>query len=150
MDHEFYMQQALSLAADARAHGEVPIGAVLVLDGVIIAEAYNQPISLNDPSAHAEILALRSAGKALGNYRLLNTTLYVTLEPCAMCAAAMVHARIAKVIFATSDPKSGVVCSHLNFFEQPFLNHRVGWEGDCLQQEAAQLLTDFFKEKRNR
>ncbi len=148
MDHTFYMQRAFDLALQAADRGEVPVGAVIVFNNVIIAQAYNQPIATHDPTAHAEIIALRLAGKKLENYRLNNTTMYVTLEPCSMCAAAMVHARIAHVIFGASDQKSGAVCSHTSFFLQPFLNHQVTWEAGIMEKECGQLLSDFFKSKR--
>jgi tRNA(adenine34) deaminase len=148
ISHEFFMHRALELAQQAQAQGEVPIGAVLVFEQNIIGEGYNQPITLNDPTAHAEILALRAAGQQLHNYRLLNTTLFITLEPCAMCAAAIVHARVKTVIYAATDPKSGAVCSHLKFFEQSFLNHKVQVEQGPLQTQASALLTCFFKSKR--
>lgn len=146
--HEQYMQQALVQACQAQALGEVPIGAVLVYDDKVITVAKNTPISDSDPSAHAEINVLRQAAKKIGNYRLLNTTLYVTLEPCAMCAAAMIHARIQRLIYACDDPKSGAVTSHLQLFAQPMLNHRVYWQSGVLAAEASMLLKNFFKQKR--
>lgn len=146
-DHD-YMQHALHLAKQAEAVGEVPVGAVLVLDDTIIAETYNQPINLHDPCAHAEILALRAGAKALQNYRLLNTTLYVTLEPCAMCAAALIHARVKRVVYAAPDPKSGAVVSCLQLFDAPFINHRVQYESGLLADEARALLQNFFRRRR--
>ena len=146
--HEKYMQQALVQARSAQSSGEVPVGAVLVHDDKVIAAAKNTPISANDPSAHAEINVLRQAAKIMDNYRLVNTTLYVTLEPCAMCAAAMVHARIQQLVYACDDPKSGAVTSHLQLFAQPMLNHQVRWQGGVLAAEASALLKNFFKQKR--
>lgn len=145
---EYFMQRALLLAQQAEQEGEVPVGAVIVHDNKIIAEGYNQPITRHDPTAHAEIIALRAAGLARENYRLNECDLYVTLEPCLMCAAAMVHARIRKVVYAASDPKSGVVNSCSQCFEYDFFNHHVEAEGGLLQQEAAELLTSFFKKRR--
>ncbi len=142
------MQQALLQARLAEALGEVPIGAVLVYNDEIIAVAQNTPISASDPSAHAEINVLRFAAKKIGNYRLLGTTLYVTLEPCVMCAAAMVHARIQQLIYGCNDPKSGAVKSHLRLFKLPMLNHRVSYQDGVLANEASALLKNFFKQKR--
>ena len=143
-----YMQHALELAREAQASGEVPIGALLVHNNEIIATAYNQPIIKCDPTAHAEILALREGAQKLENYRLLDTTLYVTLEPCAMCAAALVHARVKRLVFATADPKAGAVISHFNLLDSPILNHKVAWEQGVLADEASELLKIFFRAKR--
>lgn len=143
-----WMRQALHLAEQAAAAGEVPVGALLVQDDVLIAEAHNQPISQHDPSAHAELQALRAAAAKCGNYRLLNTTLYVTLEPCMMCLGAMVHARIGRLVYAAADPKTGVIQSAAQLLELPFLNHRFSVTGGVLAEEAAQLLRTFFKQKR--
>jgi tRNA(adenine34) deaminase len=148
-DHD-YMQQALALAQTAAKNNEVPVGAVIVLQDTVIATAFNQPISLNDPCAHAEILALRSAANSLGNYRLLDTTLYVTLEPCAMCAAAMVHARIKRLVYATDDPKTGVVQSHLQLLNNPIMNHQVEVTSGILAEPAKKMLQAFFKERRKK
>ena len=143
-----YMQQALKLAREAQVNNEVPIGAVLVHNDEIIATTFNQPITQCDPTAHAEILALREGAKKLDNYRLLNTTLYVTLEPCAMCAAALVHARVKRLVFAAADPKAGAVVSHFQLLDSPILNHKVAWEQGVLADESAELLKGFFKARR--
>ena len=143
-----FMQLALVEAQKARALGEVPVGAVLVSDNQVIATGHNQPISNNDPSAHAEVAALRAAGKNLSNYRLPNTTLYVTLEPCMMCCGAIMHARISRVVYGAADAKTGCVHSVLNLFDNPQLNHHTMVEGGVLAEECAQVLKDFFKERR--
>ena len=145
---ELFMREALSLAEQGAALGEVPVGAVLVQDGEIIGRGFNSPISLNDPSAHAEVQAIRDAATQLQNYRLPDTTLYVTLEPCHMCAGLMVHARIARVVFAAREPRAGAVESQGSFFSQPFLNHRVEIKGGVLADQSAQLLKAFFKARR--
>jgi len=142
------MQQAIALAQLAGANQEVPIGAVLVHKGKIIGEGYNQPIKLNDPSAHAEIIAIRSAGQALKNYRLLDTTLYTTLEPCVMCAGAIVHARIKKVIYAAPDPRFGAIHSAFSLNEENQFNHHVEYHAGLLALESSQLIKEFFKNKR--
>ncbi|MCX7123981.1 MAG: tRNA adenosine(34) deaminase TadA [Gammaproteobacteria bacterium] len=143
------MQQALIEAKAAYDCGEVPVGAVLVYEGEIIARGRNRMIELNDPSAHAEILTLREAGSALSNYRLLDTTLYVTLEPCLMCFGALVHARIGRLVFAATDPKTGVCGSACEARDFPFLNHQFEIESGIMAEESSQLLKQFFKEKRN-
>lgn len=143
-----YMREALALAAHAKDRGEVPVGALLVFEGQVIARAANQPISAEDPTAHAEILVLRQGALFLKNYRLLNTTLYVTLEPCAMCAGAMVHARIQRLVFGAFDPKAGAAGSIMNILQDPRLNHRVQVEGGLLAEESALLLRDFFQARR--
>ncbi|MCY4044169.1 MAG: tRNA adenosine(34) deaminase TadA [Cellvibrionales bacterium] len=145
---ETFMRRALALAEQAGALGEVPVGAVLVQDGQIIGEGFNQPIRQHDPTAHAEIQAIRMAAHKLANYRLVNTTLYVTLEPCSMCAGALVHARVDRLIYAAAEPKAGVAESQQAFFESPFLNHRVMVMSGLLQLEASRLLSDFFKHRR--
>ena len=145
---ERWMRHALALAHNAEGLGEVPVGAVLVRDGVVIAEGWNSPISTHDPSAHAEMLALRAGGLAERNYRLLDTTLYVTLEPCVMCMGAIVHARIKRLVFGATDPKRGAVCSALQLADTEFLNHRVQWAGGVLAEECSTLLKDFFKPRR--
>jgi len=142
------MRHALRLAERARSEGEVPVGAVVVKDGVAVGEGWNRPIAAQDPSAHAEMVALRAAAAALGNYRLLDTTLYVTLEPCMMCAGAMVHARISRVVFGAGDPKTGVAGGVADLFAAPFVNHRIAVSGGVLAQECGALLTAFFKERR--
>ena len=143
-----FMQLALVEAQKARALGEVPVGAVLVSDNQVIATGHNQPISNNDPSAHAEVAALRAAGQNLSNYRLPNTTLYVTLEPCMMCCGAIMHARISRVVYGAADAKTGCVHSVLNLFDNPQLNHHTMVEGGVLAEACAQVLKDFFKERR--
>lgn len=142
------MRRALGLAARARAEGEVPVGAVVVKDGQAIGEGWNRPIAAHDPSAHAEMVALRAAAAVLGNYRLLDTTLYVTLEPCMMCAGAIVHARVSRVVFGAIDPKTGVAGGAVDIFTAPFVNHRVEVSGGVLAEECGGLLTAFFKERR--
>ena len=146
-DREF-MEAALAEAHEAEAEGEVPVGAVVVRDGEIIARAHNQPVGLNDPTAHAEILALRAAAERLGNYRLTGCDLYVTLEPCAMCAGALVHARVRRLVYAATDPKAGAVASLLRLLEAPHLNHRVEVGSGVLAEEAAALLQRFFALRR--
>lgn len=143
-----WMTLALQQAEQARLRGEVPVGAVLVLNGALVAAGYNQPIGLHDPSAHAEVVALRGAGQALQNYRLPGLEMFVTLEPCAMCAMAMMHARISRVVFAASDPKTGAAGSVLNLFEVPELNHHTQVEGGVMAAESAALLQAFFRERR--
>lgn len=145
---ELFMCEALRLADQGGALGEVPVGAVLVQDGEIIGRGFNSPISLNDPSAHAEVQAIRDAATRLQNYRLPDTTLYVTLEPCHMCAGLIVHSRIARVVFAASEPRAGALESQGCFFSQSFLNHRVEMSGGVLAQESAQMLKAFFKARR--
>lgn len=147
---ENWMRYALQLAQRAALQGEVPVGAVLVQDDNILGEGWNQPISLNDPSAHAEMLAMRAAGQAAANYRLPNTTLYVTLEPCSMCAGAMIHARIARVVFGAYDPKTGAAGSLFSVLNDPRHNHQVQISGGVLAEECAELLRTFFRERRLR
>ena len=149
VDQDF-MQLALKQAYLAEQAGEVPVGAVLVKEGVVIASGYNQPISLSDPCAHAEIVALRAAGQALGNYRLLDTTLYVTLEPCVMCIGALLHARVARIVYGATDPKAGAIESIFQIPKEVALNHRVICEGGVLAEICGELLTGFFKEKRKK
>lgn len=143
------MQQALNLARRAADEGEVPVGAVLVKDGEIIGTGYNQPITLHDPTAHAEIQALRAAARQLNNYRLPDTTLYVTLEPCVMCAGAIIHARVARVVYAASDPRTGAAGSMFNLLpsDQRF-NHTTMCEGGLEAEASARLLQDFFRARR--
>ena len=147
---ENWMRYALQLAQQAALQGEVPVGAVLVQDDNILGEGWNQPISLNDPSAHAEMLAMRAAGQVAANYRLPNTTLYVTLEPCCMCAVAMIHARIARVVFGAYDPKTGAAGSLFSVLNDPRHNHQVQISGGVLAEECAELLRTFFRERRLR
>ena len=142
------MQQALTLARAAGDAGEVPVGAVVVKDGVVVGRGYNRPIAGHDPTAHAEIMALRDAAQSLGNYRLPGCELFVTLEPCAMCAGAMMHARIARVIFGAADPKAGACGSVVNLFAEARLNHHAVVTGGVLADEAGQLLKDFFARRR--
>jgi tRNA(adenine34) deaminase len=148
MNDEAYMRLALTQAAEARAAGEVPVGAVIVKDGDVIATGFNRPISHRDPTHHAEIAALRAAATRLGNYRLPGCTLYVTLEPCVMCAGAMMHARIARVVFGASDPKTGACGSVLNLFAERRLNHHAELTGGVLADECGTMLSDFFAERR--
>lgn len=143
------MQAALELAHQGAELGEVPVGAVLVQDGEIIGRGFNCPISRHDPSAHAEMVAIRAAAESVKNYRLPGSTLYVTLEPCSMCAGLIVHARIARVVFAASEPRAGMAVSQGRFFEQGFLNHRVMVEGGLLAEESGALLKAFFKARRS-
>ncbi|MGN6787941.1 MAG: tRNA adenosine(34) deaminase TadA [Rhodanobacteraceae bacterium] len=144
-----FMQRALELAAHARdVDGEVPVGAVLVLDETIVGEGWNRNITLNDPSAHAEIGALRDAGQRLGNHRLPGATLYVTLEPCAMCAMALVHARVARVVYGAADPKTGAAGSVFDTLTSELHNHRIEVQGGLLAEASATLLRDFFRAKR--
>lgn len=143
-----FMQRALELADAAETNGEVPVGAVLVRGDLIIAEGANRPIASNDPTAHAEIEALRAGGQALGSYRLTDTTLYVTLEPCAMCAAAIVHARVRRLVFGAWDPRAGAAGSIVDVFTLPGLNHRVDVFGGVLADECMRRLKQFFAERR--
>lgn len=148
-DDEYWMRYALNLAQKAWEAGEVPVGAVLVDDSQkILGSGYNQMIQRHDPSAHAEILALQAAGSALENYRLNKTTLYVTLEPCCMCAGAMVHARIQRLVFGAYDLKTGAAGSVFHLLAGDKLNHRVTVEGGCLAESCGGLLKSFFKERR--
>ena len=143
-----FMKRAFLQAQKAYVEDEVPVGAVLVKDGEIIAESYNKLIQLNDPTSHAEINVIRKASKILGNYRLNNTSLYVTLEPCLMCCGAMIHARIENLIFSTKDPKSGAVVSNARALDYNFINHKVTYSYGTLKEESSELLKKFFSEKR--
>lgn len=143
-----FMHLALAQARSAADSGEVPVGAVIVKSGEVIASGANRPIAQHDPTAHAEILALRRAGEALSDYRLLDTTLYVTLEPCIMCASAIIHARVQRVVFGAWDPKAGAAGSVMNVFTTPQLNHRVDVFGGVLIEECANLLSEFFRARR--
>ena len=145
---ERFMREALALAAQGAALGEVPVGAVLVQGGEMVGRGFNCPITGQDPSAHAEMVAIRAAATALANYRLPGSTLYVTLEPCSMCAGLIVHARVSRVVYGASEPKAGVAQSRGNFFTQDFLNHRVLVEGGLLAEECSALLSGFFKARR--
>jgi tRNA(adenine34) deaminase len=147
-DDEKWMHEALVLARLAEAAGEVPVGAVLVKDGSIIGSGWNQPIGAHDPTAHAEVTALRAAAMLAGNYRLTGTTLYVTLEPCAMCAGALVHARVARLVYGAADPKAGAAGSVFNLAQTDKLNHRLEVEAGVLAEECGVLLKDFFSRRR--
>lgn len=144
MDDAGYMAEALALARAARDRGEVPVGAIVVNDRAIIGRGGNAPIASNDPTAHAEIAALREAAIAFGNYRLPGCTLYVTLEPCAMCAGAILHARISRLVYGARDPKTGACGSVVDLFAEPRLNHHATAEGGVLADECGKLLSDFF------
>ncbi|PTQ72460.1 tRNA adenosine(34) deaminase TadA [Pseudomonas sp. GV071] len=143
-----FMREALALAAQGASLGEVPVGAVLVQDGEVIGRGFNCPITTHDPSAHAEMVAIRAAASAVENYRLPGSTLYVTLEPCSMCAGLLVHARVNRVVFGATEPKAGIVQSRGKFFDQIFLNHRVLVEGGVLAEECSAVLSEFFKQRR--
>ncbi|MES2500444.1 MAG: tRNA adenosine(34) deaminase TadA [Pseudomonadota bacterium] len=143
-----YMQIALHQAQQAALAGEVPVGAIVVKDGIIIGRGSNTPIGLHDPTAHAEIMAMRQAATYLGNYRLVDCTLYVTLEPCAMCSGAMQHARIAKLVYGASDPKTGACGSVINLMAEAKLNHHTEVLGGVLALECGALLSDFFRQRR--
>ena len=143
-----FMQLALAQAAAAAQLGEVPVGAVIVQSGQVIATGCNSPIAGHDPTAHAEIVALRAAAKALGNYRLPDCSLYVTLEPCAMCAGAMLHARLKRVVYGAKDAKTGAAGSVINLFDQPLLNHQTTLHGGVLAGDSAALLKSFFNRRR--
>lgn len=146
---EDYMRRALELAQCAEAQGEVPVGALIVADGMVIGEGWNQPIGAHDPTAHAEVMALRAAASAMQNYRLPGTTLYVTLEPCPMCAGAIVHARIDRVVFATTDPRSGAAGSTFDLLpSDERFNHYTTCEGGVLAEESAAMLRRFFRARR--
>lgn len=145
-----WMRHALRLAERAREQGEVPVGAVLVKDNEIVAEGWNQPIAHHDPSAHAEMVALRAASQALKNYRLNGLTLYVTLEPCVMCAGAIIHARLSRLVFGADDAKAGAVRSVYDVIATPRLNHRLDWTGGVLADECGGVLSAFFKTKRGK
>jgi tRNA(adenine34) deaminase len=146
----FFMGQALDLARQAATLGEVPVGAVVVRDGVVIGRGFNRPIGGHDPTAHAEIAALRDAAQQVGNYRLPGATLYVTLEPCTMCIGAMFHARVERVVFGASDPKTGAAGSVLNLFAEPRLNHHAVVESGILADECGALLSSFFAARRQK
>ncbi len=145
---ESWMRYAIRLAQRAETAGEVPVGAVLVKNERIIAEGWNAVIETHDPSAHAEVVAIRRAGKVLENYRLIDSTLYVTLEPCVMCMGAITQARVKRLVFGAFDEKRGCVCNALNLSDAPFLNHHVEWQGGVLEASCSQLLKDFFAARR--
>ena len=142
------MRAALEQALEAGRRGEVPVGAVVVVDGEIVGAGFNQPIGGQDPTAHAEIVAMREAAKRLGNYRLTGATLYVTIEPCQMCVGAMVHARVERVVYGTREPKAGAIESAMRAHEHPALNHRLTANGGVLEAECRQMIQRFFREKR--
>lgn len=148
VDDEFFMREALALAQQAEAAGEVPVGAVVVKAGEIIGRGYNAPISRHDPSAHAEMAAMRDAAQRTGNYRLVGCELFVTLEPCVMCVGAMFHARIARVVYGARDPKTGAAGSIVNLFAESRLNHHARIEGGVLAEECGTMLSEFFARRR--
>lgn len=148
LNDEYWMRQALLLAQQAEQNGEVPVGAVIVLNNQLIGSGWNQPISQRDPTAHAEVVALRAACLQQQNYRLPNSTMYITLEPCIMCAGAIVHARIERVVFATTEPKTGAAGSCFDIFNTNQLNHHVNCEQGVLAEQSSKLLRDFFRSKR--
>ncbi len=143
-----FMHRALQLADYAAGQGEVPVGAVLVREGEIAGEGWNQVISSSDPTAHAECVALRDAARKAANYRLPGSTLYVTLEPCTMCVGALVHARVQRLVFATREPRAGVICSCAHALDADYYNHKVDWEEGLLAEESAARLQDFFRQRR--
>ncbi|MDO8960564.1 MAG: tRNA adenosine(34) deaminase TadA [Methylophilus sp.] len=148
MSDELWMREAMMLAQQAAEQEEVPVGAIVVKDGVIIGRGSNAPIGAHDPTAHAEVLALRDAANTLGNYRLVDCTLYVTLEPCAMCAGAIQHARIARLVYGAKDPKTGACGSVVDLMSEPKLNHHTHVISNVLGDECGQLLSTFFKQRR--
>jgi len=148
-DDQYWMQKALELARKAEAEDEVPVGAILVKDNQLIAEAWNQPIQSNDPSAHAEINVMRKAGQLLNNYRLIDTTLYVTLEPCSMCVGAMIHARIKRLVFGAYDPKTGAAGSAIELIQSDKHNHHVELVSGVMEEECREVLQAFFRKKRS-
>ncbi len=150
MSHESFMEAAIDQARRGLASGEVPIGAVLVIGGEIIARAYNRPITSVDPTAHAEVVLLRAAAKATGNYRLTDATVYVTLEPCLMCVGALVHARVKEVVYGAVEPKTGALVSSMRALETPGLNHRFAVTGGVLEEQCRGLVQEFFRAKRQR
>jgi tRNA(adenine34) deaminase len=150
MEHsdEYWMQQALMLAQKAELQDEVPVGAIIVKDNQLIAEGWNQPIQNNDPSAHAELTAMRNAGQALSNYRLTDTTLYVTLEPCSMCVGAMIHARVNRLVFGAYDMRTGATGSAINLIGDAIHNHQVEVQGGVMEEECKSILQSFFRRRR--
>lgn len=138
----------MQLAQRAAQLGEVPVGAVLVLNGEVIGEGWNQPISGHDPTAHAEIMALRAAAQHIQNYRLVDSTLYITIEPCTMCAGAIIHARVARVVFGATEPKAGAALSNGQLFDQLWMNHRVRYDGGVLEEECREQISAFFRQRR--
>jgi tRNA(adenine34) deaminase len=150
MNDTEYMAIALELARNAWHRGEVPVGAIVVRNGEVIGRGFNQPIARHDPTAHAEILALRDAGNRIGNYRLPECSLYVTLEPCAMCAGAIMHARVKRIVYGAADPKTGAAGSVVNLFQETRLNHHTEIEGGVLATECGEMISRFFRERRIR
>ena len=148
LSHEDWMRRALALADRAAEEGEVPVGAVVVRDGILVGEGWNQVIATHDPSMHAEIAALRDAGAVTGNYRLPGTTLYVTLEPCTMCAGAIIHARVERLVFGAKEPRAGVICSTCSLLEEQRFNHHVHWVGGVLATDSSARLQRFFQSRR--
>jgi tRNA(adenine34) deaminase len=146
---EDFMREALKEAEASREDGEVPVGAIVVLGGSVISRGRNAMIGTNDPTAHAEVVALRKAASAIGNYRLIGATMYSTIEPCAMCAGALVHARVERLLFGAKDPKAGAVETHFGICTADFLNHQVSVEGGILEGECRRVLQSFFRDKRN-
>lgn len=147
-EQQKWMRRALALADEAQDAGEVPVGAVVVRDGEVVGEGFNRPVSTHDPSAHAEIMALRDAGQRLGNYRLPGCDLYVTIEPCAMCTGAMIHARVRHLFFGATEPRSGAIVSHFGLHDRSELNHRMMVRGGVLEGECGRLIRDFFRARR--
>jgi tRNA(adenine34) deaminase len=148
INDEKYMRRAIALAEQGEQLGEVPVGAVIICDDEIIGEGFNQPITSHDPTAHAEVVALRLAAKHIENYRLVNSTLYVTLEPCTMCVGALIHARIARLVFGTTEPKAGVVISQAELINSSYFNHRINVQGGVLAETCQHQLSDFFRHRR--
>lgn len=148
VDDEHWMRFALEQAALASAAGEVPVGAVLVREGTVLAAGFNCPIKSSDPTAHAEIAVLRSAARELGNYRLPGTTLYVTIEPCTMCVGAMIHARVARLVFGAPEPRAGAVCSHFRLLDTDTYNHRIEYRAGVLADACSAVITEFFRARR--
>jgi len=147
-DDILWMERALALAHIAAEKGEVPVGALIVRDGSLLGEGFNQPISSVDPTGHAEIAVLRNAARNVGNYRLPGSTLYVTIEPCTMCVGAMIHARIDRVVFGAREPRAGAVVSQLQLLEQGHYNHRMSWSEGVLAEQCSEVITDFFRQRR--
>lgn len=148
MTDQQFMRFALNRAFEARQRGEVPVGAIVVIDGEIQGEGFNQPIDTCDPTAHAEIVAMRQAALRVGNYRLMGSTVYVTIEPCQMCVGAMIHARVARLVYGAPEPKAGAIESAMRAHEHPALNHRIEVTGRVLEQECREVLQEFFRERR--
>jgi tRNA(adenine34) deaminase len=148
INDEYWMQQALQLAQQAGQCDEVPVGAIVVKDQTVIGQGFNQPIGMHDPTAHAEIQALRDAAKTVGNYRIIGATLYVTIEPCAMCAGAIVHSRIERVVFGAKEPKAGAIVSQTQQLDGEHLNHKVEYEGGVCHEACSTIVSDFFARRR--